>query len=162
MTAMTPSKKTGGLPPGLVLNQLGEELMSTDLNRRALLAGAASLPAIVAAPAVAAEPDPIFALIAEHKRAYAVRAIALETIDDWDGDEVQAANEADWNAATNYSPHARPPWLAWPPCCGTCTSSRKSTGGRSGAAPMARGPRMNRAVCGRSYSIGTPQRRWRR
>jgi hypothetical protein len=44
------------LPPGLVLNQLGEELMSTDLNRRALLAGAAALPAM-SIPALAADAE---------------------------------------------------------------------------------------------------------
>src|SRR4030088_473833 len=48
--------------------------MSTNLNRRALVAGAAAaLPAIAVLPtaaAVAPEPDPIFAAIAAHRQAY--------------------------------------------------------------------------------------------
>jgi hypothetical protein len=46
--------------------------MSTDMNRRAILAGgiAAALPATVI-PSVAATPDPIFAAIEEYRTAWA-------------------------------------------------------------------------------------------
>jgi len=46
--------------------------MSTEVNPRAILAGAAALPA-TALPAVA-EPDPVFAAIEAHRRAHAARA----------------------------------------------------------------------------------------
>jgi hypothetical protein len=51
--------------------------MSTDLNRRAILAGAASLPA-ASIPAIAAEPDPIFAAIEAHARAHIAHCAALD------------------------------------------------------------------------------------
>jgi hypothetical protein len=69
--------------------------MSTDLNRRALLAGAASVP-VTTIPILAAEPDPIFAAIERHKVAYQVRWEALEAGCDSDTD--QAMCDADWNA----------------------------------------------------------------
>jgi hypothetical protein len=50
--------------------------MSTELNRRAILAGAAVLPA-AALPAVDGEPDPIFAAIEAHRRTYELYGVAI-------------------------------------------------------------------------------------
>jgi hypothetical protein len=52
--------------------------MSTTMNRRTILAGAAALPAM-SIPAIAAEPDPIFAAIERSKIAYRVHGEVLET-----------------------------------------------------------------------------------
>jgi hypothetical protein len=54
MTETTPTKKLNGLPPGLVHPSTRRKAMSTSMNRRAVLAGAASaLPVIAASPAPA-------------------------------------------------------------------------------------------------------------
>jgi hypothetical protein len=51
--------------------------MQSHINRRAILAGAAALPTATI-PALAAEPDPIFALIAAHARAHAAHCAAVD------------------------------------------------------------------------------------
>ena len=67
------------------------------LNRRAILAGVASLFA-VSMPAIAAA-DPVFAAIEEHRRADAFLGVLLDTADYWGAPEVTAAVEASWRAA---------------------------------------------------------------
>jgi hypothetical protein len=70
MTAPINSKKTSGIPPGRGSPRQELATMTNKQTRRAIMAGAAALPAL-AAPAFAFEPDPIFAIIDAHKRARA-------------------------------------------------------------------------------------------
>jgi RES domain-containing protein len=69
--------------------------MQSLINRRATLAGAASLPAM----SISAVADPIYATIEEHRRLFAVRGATLESNDDWDSPKAMAASEAEWQAA---------------------------------------------------------------
>jgi hypothetical protein len=72
--------------------------MSTQLNRRALVAGAAALPAIAAPVTIlAGEPDPIFAAIEDHRAKNAAFRAALH---DGSDEEAQfAACDIEWDAA---------------------------------------------------------------
>jgi hypothetical protein len=64
-------------------HQPGEQAMSTKLDRRAVLAATAALPAI-ALPATAAEPDPIFAVLSAHREAEAAVMQLSEAAAPWD------------------------------------------------------------------------------
>ncbi len=80
MTETIPSKKQNGLPPwfGCVwIHTSNQETDMPNLNRRALVAGAAALPAI-AIPAMATEADPIFAAIQAHRDAWTALGVALK------------------------------------------------------------------------------------
>jgi hypothetical protein len=55
------------------------EVEMRDMNRRAVLAGAATLPALTL-PAIAAEPDPIFAAIEKHQKLNAAHVAACDAI----------------------------------------------------------------------------------
>jgi hypothetical protein len=66
--------------------------MSSDMNRRAILTGTATLP-VTALPAIGAEPDPIFAAIESHRAARQRYSGSLE-IEDWDGPIVDEAHDA--------------------------------------------------------------------
>jgi hypothetical protein len=81
MPESNPIKKLSGIPPGWCINpQLGATTMSPEnLSRRAILAGAVSVPVfalpalatvvtVPPAPLVSETPDPIIAAIAEHRR----------------------------------------------------------------------------------------------
>jgi hypothetical protein len=73
-------------------------MIDNTINRRAILAGAASAP--VAMPAAALPmPDPIYAAIEEHRRAHAAAGALLDAAtDDWES-EADAAMDAYWAAA---------------------------------------------------------------
>jgi hypothetical protein len=70
----------------------------TKSTRRAILAGAASIP-VLSLPAIAAGPDPVFSAI-EHARATydACDAVLRANGDDWDAEICRRADNA-WNAA---------------------------------------------------------------
>jgi hypothetical protein len=76
MTDSKLTKKLSGIPPGRCVHTTEKEIEMShaNLSRRAIVAGAASVPALVALPAVAAaatEPDPAFAAAARLTRAWA-------------------------------------------------------------------------------------------
>ena len=83
--------------------------MSTPMNRRAAIAGALSaLPVIAvagaasltaAAAAVAAPVDPVYAAIAEHKRAVAAFNAVCTKYEDFDPDEMTDEENAEYDAA---------------------------------------------------------------
>jgi len=71
--------------------------MTTTTSRRAILAGAASLPALaIPAAAVTAPPDPILALIEAHKAAFRIRLqkLAIHFADEEDKGAEAASNKA--------------------------------------------------------------------
>jgi hypothetical protein len=77
--------------------------MSTQLNRRAVLAGAAALPAVsVPALVAGADPDPIFAAIEAHRAAR--KRLDTEAFDDADDcPEWHEANDATDRAAADLA-----------------------------------------------------------
>ena len=94
MTDSTNTKKPSGMPPGCGSHQQEHATMtSPSTSRRAILAGAAALPAL-AMPAIAsATVDPIFAVIEHHRQKEAAFSAALLVDEDSDDDANDALAE---------------------------------------------------------------------